>query len=173
MRKKGSRKPYTQKKYIRGVKPSEITRFEFGEDKDYQLKVSLVSLQNGEISDRALESFRVAVRRILTQTVEKAYYFKIKAYPHHITRRHKALSFAGADRLSKGMRLSFGKVDGCAARVKRGQTISYVKGGLNTASFLKQALHEGQGKLPLKTKIVVRGAGGERGETSSNDSVGD
>lgn len=159
MRKKRGKKPYTQKKYIRGIKPSKITRFEFGEDGDYQFRVSLISLQNGEILDRALESFRVTVRRVLTGIVERAYYFKIKLYPHHITRRHRALGFAGADRLSKGMRLSFGKVDGSAARVKRGQMIAYVEGDLKTARLLKQALREGRSKLPVKTEIIVRGAG--------------
>ncbi len=54
------------------------------------------------------------------------YKFKIKVYPHHHIRENPLASGAGADRMSTGMKKSFGKVIGLAARVKEGQEVMEV-----------------------------------------------
>ena len=65
------------------------------------------------------------------------------------------IATAGADRLQEGMRRSFGKPTGRAARVNHGQTIliAYVNSeGIDTA---KQALEVGASKLPVRTRVIV------------------
>ena len=65
------------------------------------------------------------------------------------------IATAGADRLQEGMRRSFGKPSGRAARVNHGQTIliAYVNSeGIDTA---KQALEVGASKLPVRTRVIV------------------
>jgi len=47
----------------------------------------------------------------------------VRVYPHQCLREHSMLTGAGADRLSDGMRLSFGRPIGRAAVVKPGQLI--------------------------------------------------
>ena len=47
----------------------------------------------------------------------------IRIYPHHIMRENPLATGAGADRMSTGMKKSFGKTIGVAARVHKGQTL--------------------------------------------------
>ena len=62
---------------------------------------------------------------------------------------------AGADRLSAGMQLAFGKPIARAARVKAGQELMYVdvmQAGVGTA---KKALKKAAHKLPVKSFIHI------------------
>merc|ERR1711902_371083 len=75
-------------------------------------------------SSEALEACRVSVNKHLTKTIGKDnYHIRIRAHPFHVLRANKMLSCAGADRLSSGMRHSYGKPIGVAARVDIGQKI--------------------------------------------------
>jgi large subunit ribosomal protein L10e len=62
---------------------------------------------------------------------------------------------AHADRLQQGMRRSFGKAIGTAARIKADQTIITVKVKTNAAEIAKESLKRGSAKLPIPCKIVV------------------
>ena len=61
---------------------------------------------------------------------------------------------AGADRYSEGMRHSFGKPIGQAARVREGQRILVVEGPENSMEIVKEALSRAIKKLPGKCKIA-------------------
>ena len=92
-----------------------------------------------------------------------AYYFIVRVYPHHVTRENKMISGAGADRLQKGMRQSFGRPVDRAARVNKGQpvfTIYTVDANANQAkaAFIK-ARKKLSGSFKIKTRIKGEGVG--------------
>ena len=62
---------------------------------------------------------------------------------------------AGADRVSSGMRESFGKPIGKAARVKKGQLIMSVSVPEAKIDVAKEALRKANAKIPAKTRISV------------------
>jgi large subunit ribosomal protein L10e len=64
------------------------------------------------------------------------------------------MAFAGADRLQDGMRLSFGKPIGTAARVKEGQEIIIIKTTEEHLEAAKKALKIAASKIPLPTQIL-------------------
>jgi large subunit ribosomal protein L10e len=76
-------------------------------------------------------------------------------YPHIILRENKTATGAGADRISDGMRHSFGKAVSRAARVQVDQSILTVY--TTAANFLhaKEALWRAGQKLPSPTRITV------------------
>ena len=58
----------------------------------------------------ALEAARVACNKYLTKnTGKEGYHIRTRTHPFHVIRQNKMLSCAGADRLSSGMRGSYGK----------------------------------------------------------------
>jgi len=64
--------------------------------------------------------------------------------------------FAGADRLQDGMRLSFGKPIGTAARINRqGDIIMILRVPAKHLEVGKQALEIARSKLPLKMRIEI------------------
>lgn len=149
--------PYTRKDYIPGVPPSKITRFTMGNPKgDYDYVVKLVSEEAGQIRHNALEAARVMASKTLSIGAgENNYLLKVVKYPHHVLRENKMMAFAGADRLQDGMRLSFGKPIGLAARTNRNDVIMMAfvkKEHLNVA---KRALKVAASKLSLPSRIVV------------------
>ncbi len=87
---------------------------------------------------------------------ETDFYLYVTKYPHHVIRENKMMAFAGADRLQDGMRLSFGKPIGTAARITRlGDLIMAIKVKKEHVEFAKKAFKVATSKLPLDTEIVV------------------
>merc|ERR1711885_112903 len=69
-----------------------------------------VSDEKEQISANALEAARVACNKYLIKMCGKeAYHIRTRTHPFHVIRQNKMLSCAGADRLSSGMRHSYGK----------------------------------------------------------------
>lgn len=60
-----------------------------------------------------------------------------------------------ADRLQDGMKRSFGKPVGRAARVKENQPVIAVDVNENAIEVAKEALRRGAAKLPTKCRIVI------------------
>jgi large subunit ribosomal protein L10e len=147
--------PYTRKEYAPGAPNSKITKFHFGTSRaPFIYRLDLVVTQSGQIRHNSLESTRMAIHKILSTLGEDSYFFKVRKYPHQILRENKMMAFAGADRMQQGMRLSFGKPTGLAARVKKGDVIFTVK--VNDKGLLqaKQAFRIAQAKFPLDTLII-------------------
>jgi len=120
---------YTRVEYASSAPQSKIRIFEAGEPNlTYNYEVALEAGDQCEIDSGALESIRIHINRNLTLKLPKSkFYFKIPVYPHQIVRGRNWLGFAGADRISKGMKLSFGKPKSRAAVVKKGQTIAFLR----------------------------------------------
>jgi large subunit ribosomal protein L10e len=149
-----TRKP--KKSYVKGVPAIRIHQFEVGAKGDYPLKFHLISNRNVQIRSNALEAARTIATNFLTKKIgDRAFFLKIRVYPHQVLRENAMATGAGADRFSQGMRKSFGKPIGQAARIKKGQKIISVHAPENSEKFVKIALKRSSSKLPGTYKIVA------------------
>ena len=147
---------YTRKKFAKGFPPPKIVKFTMGDTKgNFEFKAKLIALKKAQIRHNALEAARIATNRILTDKLINDYLMQIHPYPHIILRENKMIFGAHADRLSQGMRRSFGKAIGTAARVKPGQTIITVKVKANAVETAMKSLKRGSTKLPIPCKIEI------------------
>ena len=158
--------PYTrvskQKKlaYIKTVPPQAIVKFTMGSQSLYNqgkfpYKLTMIAEQAGQIRNNALEACRQYINHELEEKYLNQYLFKVVPYPHHIQRENKMLTGAGADRMSSGMQLSFGKAIGKAALVKPGTAIFFLAFANQKAMILaRELLRRIRPKLPLKMRMT-------------------
>jgi large subunit ribosomal protein L10e len=150
----------SQRSYIKTIPQIKITKFNMGDSQGYErgthkYAVLMISDQKIQIRDNALESCRMLLNKILERELAGQYYFAIKVFPHHLLRENKIAAGAGADRLSSGMRHSFGIVVGRAAMVRPGQTILFVTTpDERTARIARTAMEMIKAKVPCKTRII-------------------
>ena len=148
---------FTKKNFVRGGRPNmKIIKFDMGNTKGkFDSIVKLNSKKSMNIRHNALESARMTSNRLLEKTLLKAYHMKIKVYPFHVLRENPLAAGAGADRMSTGMKKSFGKVIGCAARVREGQTLIEVRVNKDDVKVAKEALKRAAKKFPCGCKVVA------------------
>ncbi len=157
-------RPYTRqsrrkprKGYVKGVPGSRIRRFNIGDiNGSYDNVVYLVADDSVNIRHNALEASRMSAVGYMEKKSGKGnWFFRIRVYPHHVMRENPLATGAGADRFQQGMRQSFGKPIGLAARVFSGQIIAEFWCKSQHVQNAKEALRRMKNKLPLKCKISV------------------
>jgi len=159
--------PYTRKDFVKGFPPPKITKFTMGDTKTtFQYKAKLITQQQAQIRHNALEAARVASNRVLMEKLTNNYYLHVHPYPHTILRENKMIFGAHADRLQDGMRRSFGKPIGTAARVKSKQTVITIKVNADGIEAAKEALKRASTKLPITCRITIEKAQPEKGENT-------
>lgn len=148
---------YTRREYMGGVPTSRITQFVMGNKTEvFPAKLSLTANERCQIRHTALESARITANRCLEKKAGVTdYRLHILVYPHHVVRENKQATGAGADRVSQGMRASFGKAVGTAARVETNQVIMTVETLEKNFDFAREALHKASSKLPTSCKINI------------------
>ncbi len=147
---------YTRREYMGGVPGSKLVQFDMGNlTEEFPLELSIVVEEGCQIRHTALEAARVVINRRLQDLGRANFRLKIRVYPHHILRENKQATGAGADRVSEGMRLSFGKAVGSAARVYPGQKILSVFTLTPNLEKAKDALRHGAHKLPTPSRIEI------------------
>lgn len=148
---------YRSKAFVRSVPTNKVVKFEMGLlSSPLPLVVTLHSDVDIQIRHNALESARKSANRLLeTKLGRNAYKFKIRVYPHHILRNNPLASGAGADRMSTGMKMSFGKAVGIAARVYKGQVIMEVCCNAKDLALAKLALTRARHKFPAGGYLKV------------------
>ena len=156
--------PYTRREYITGVPGSKIAQHQMGDlhadPDDYPVQLSLVTDEACQLRHGALEAARLSANRHLIKTLgEGNYKMSLRKFPHHVLRENKQATGAGADRVSDGMRQSFGKPVGTAARVGAGDRLFTVWCDPDQAPIAKDALRRAYNKLSPPCRVVV-----ERGE---------
>ena len=146
-----------KKGYIKGVPRPKISEYEQGKKGKYDKTLFLISKQSVQIRHNALESARVSTVQTLEKNIGRgsSYFLKIRVFPHHVIRENPLATGAGADRFQQGMRMSFGKPIGIAARVKQGQRIMEIRVNENDVNAAKKALKQASYKLPAICRIVV------------------
>ena len=118
--------------------------------------MKLVAEEKAQMRDNSLEACRMIINKSMDLSAPGEYYFVIKTYPHHILRENKAAGgTAGADRLSHGMKHSFGVTVGRAAIVNAGKEVFEIscvteKG----AQAAKKALRKVKAKIPFRNRII-------------------
>jgi len=155
-----SKKAYTRREYMGGVPGNKIVQFEMGNlSQEFPTEVDLIVEERCQIRHSALEAARITANRRLMRDVGRSnFHFKVRVFPHHVLRENKQATGAGADRVSEGMRLAFGKAVGTAARVEANQKIMTVYSTPQYLEKIKDALHHAGYKLPtpshLKTSVL-------------------
>jgi len=151
--------PYTRKEYIKGPPQPKITKFTMGDTtKKFGYQASLITQKQVQVRHNSLEAARVAVNQFLAGKLGNDYLLRVVPYPHAVLRENKMIFGAHADRLQDGMRKSFGKPIGTAARVKANQPVIIVNVNENGIDAAKEALRRGEAKLPTSCRIVVEKA---------------
>lgn len=148
---------YRKLSYVRTRPASKIVKYNMGNLTDkFDYTIKLVAKDNLNIRHNALESARLTATRTLEKALgRKGFCLRIRAFPHHILRENPLASGAGADRMSTGMKMSFGKTIGTAARVFKGAII--LEAFVNTENLAvgKRAVKKSSYKLPLGYSVVV------------------
>jgi large subunit ribosomal protein L10e len=164
-------RPYTRnskqrkKAYIKTIPGNKIVKYNMGNKKahyegKHKFSVSFVSNEKVQVRDNALEACRTLINKALDKKIQGQYYFTIKVYPHHLLRENKTAAGAGADRLSSGMKHSFGIIIGRAAMVKEGQEIFLITTDTEKAARVaREALMTVKPKVPCKGRILLEKIG--------------
>ena len=147
----------TRKEFMGGIPASRITQFVHGNKKaDFPVQLSLIANERCQVRHNALESARITANRAMEQKVGTTNYrLKIRVYPHNVLRENKQATGAGADRVSQGMRASFGKIVSIAAHVHPDQIIMTVETTKNNIEDAKDALRKAGMKIPSPCRIKI------------------
>ena len=156
---------YTRREYITGIPGSKVAQYKMGnfdaEPDDYEVQISLMVDEAVQIRHGSLEAARLSAnRRLLKQLGENGDYKMIlRKFPHQVIRENKQATGAGADRVSDGMRQSFGKIVGTAARIPANDRLFTVWCHPEDAEVAKDSLRRAYNKISPPCTIKV-----ERGE---------
>ena len=155
---------YTRKEYITGIPGSKIAQHQMGDRNkdtdDYPVQISLVVDESVQIRHGSLEAARLSANRHLIKELgEHNYRMTLRKFPHQVIRENKQATGAGADRVSDGMRQSFGKIVGTAARMHAGDRLFTAWCDVDQAPAVKEAYRRAYNKVTPPCSIVV-----ERGE---------
>ena len=147
---KGNGQPYANTRHIKGKPQIKIAKFNSGNTKrQFEYCVQLMINEKVQIRHMALESTRLAANKTLEKTTgEIGYNSRLRVYPHVRLRENKTIAAAGADRLSEGMRRSFGKANSLAVRARQGQVIMEMNVDKEHLEAAKSALRKACVKLP-------------------------
>ncbi|MEA3558532.1 MAG: 50S ribosomal protein L16 [Candidatus Thermoplasmatota archaeon] len=146
---------FTRREYTGGVPLPRIQQYVMGNrTTKFPLTYHLIIREGCQIRHTALEAARIAANRYIQRKAgAQNYKLVVRVYPHHILRENKQATGAGADRVSQGMRSSFGKNVGTAARVKAGQEVMTITVPENMGEPAKVALKKASQKLPSPVYI--------------------
>lgn len=155
---------FTRRKYMGGVPNNRILQYHLGNRRaaevgEFKLCFELIADESCQIRHTALEAARVIANATIRNAAgAQGYALRIHTYPHQVLRENKQATGAGADRVSMGMRQSFGKNVGTAARVKSGQRVVSIQCQPEHFLEAKDALRKATMKFPTPcTTKLVRG----------------
>ncbi|MEM4272027.1 MAG: 50S ribosomal protein L16 [Candidatus Bilamarchaeaceae archaeon] len=147
-----------RKSFIKTMPHKELNVHRMGAEKgDYNAVYHLAPKQAIVMRDNALESARQSANKVLETRIPGNYYFIVRPYPHHIMRENKMVAGAGADRIQKGMRQSFGKPTDRAAILRKGQEVFtvYTYKGKENEEAVRLAFRRAKMKLSGDFSIWV------------------
>lgn len=149
-----------QDSFITGIPGSKINHYDMGNrSAKFDTEMSVVNDEDIIIRHNALEAVRISANKVLERGLGATnYHFKVRVYPHHVLRENVMATGAGADRVQSGMRGSFGKPVGRAARVRKNQKILSVHfndSDEKKVRIVKKALKTALSKLPGSMSVVI------------------
>ncbi len=151
-----------QLSYIKTIPPQKIVKFNMGDYKKFEkgkfrFKMCVLTEQNIQIRDLALEATRQSLNKDLTKAFQKNFFLRCNVYPHNILRNNRIFSGGSkGERIQTGMTKSFGSPEGRAAVIRKGKPIFTAYFSTESAiSQVRGFFKKISPKLPCKTKIVV------------------
>ncbi len=150
-----------RKSYVKAMPHLSLLVYQMGDGKKpYDTQYDLRAEHDVQLRDNALESARQAGNKYLEKLALNQYFFTVRVYPHNVIRENKMIAGAGADRLQKGMRASFGRATDRAARIRAGQIIFTIKTSAANEKHVLEAVRRIRAKLSgsfelVKTALVV------------------
>ncbi|HET6399423.1 MAG TPA: 50S ribosomal protein L16 [Candidatus Thermoplasmatota archaeon] len=150
---------YTRREYMGGVPGNRILQYESGvKNGDFPVTLHLIAEERGQVRHTALEAMRQTAVRAMDRAIGREnYHLQVRVYPHHVLRQNKQASGAGADRVSMGMRLAFGKAIGTAARVEPGQALLTIRVPARGFAAAKDSMRKAYNKIASPCHIDVEG----------------
>lgn len=147
---------YRNKSFVRAIPNNKVVKFVMGDPtKEFDIAFVLKSKSDIQIRHNSLESARLIANRYLEKNLgKKGFQLRLLVYPHHILRENPLASGAGADRMSTGMKCSFGKSVGLAARIRINQSIIKVFVEKGQEVIAREALRRSCSKFPMKGMVV-------------------
>jgi large subunit ribosomal protein L10e len=161
---KNKKRPWTRvskrkprKSYVVGEPHPRIHVFNMGnKTATFETEVYMVSKDDANIRDNALEAARIVTSKHLeTKLGKEGFFFKILIYPHNVLREKSIATGAGADRFSQGMKLAFGRPSGKAAIVKKGQRLFKVCVNKKHIKVVKEAFKRADSKIRCRTRVEI------------------
>jgi large subunit ribosomal protein L10e len=139
-----------RKGYVKGVPPSKIHRFTSGADKpEFTTVMYLVIKMEAQIRSNALEAARLGASKRLEKVLgADGFFLRVLIFPHHVLRENPLATGAGADRFQTGMRQSFGRPIGTAARAMENQRVLEVRVAPGNEDICRIALKIASSKIP-------------------------
>ncbi len=146
------------KAFVKSRPGKKVIKFDMGDLKggqdQFDLTLQLISKDAAQIRTNAIEAARISALKLLEKTFgRQGFYFRIQAVPHHAIRENPLAAGAGADRLSTGMKHSFGKIIGTAAQVEEGKVLMSVSLPKESEAVARTALKRASQKLPVRITI--------------------
>jgi large subunit ribosomal protein L10e len=146
-----------KKNYIKALPRTSLLIFNMGvRDDSYDLMLTLKSRQNVQLRSNAIEAARQAANKYLERETPGAYFMRVVPFPHNVVREKKFATGAGADRVSQGMTLSFGKPAAVAARIFEGDAVLELKTNAANKDVAREALRRAKDKLSGTYAIVMQ-----------------
>ena len=150
------RSKYRKLNYVRASPHNLIVKYDMGNFvKTFEHKLELISDADVQLRHNSIESARKSANKLLETKCGTNYRFIVKMFPHHVLRENPLASGAGADRMSTGMSMAFGKPIGIAAQVRKGKAIMELQCDTKDLEVGKQALKRAQYKFPMHCIITV------------------
>lgn len=157
-------RPYTRwskarkKAFVKSRPGKKVIKFDMGDliggSKQFDLKLTVISKDAAQIRTNAIEAARItSLKRLEKRFGRLGFYYKIMIYPHQVIRENPLAAGAGADRLSTGMKHSFGKIIGTAAKVEIGKPIFELYLPKAYENFGREVLDLASKKLPVKVTV--------------------
>ncbi len=137
-----------RKSFVKALPHNAVQLFNMGDaGKAYEMEMELISGGAIQIRDNAIEAARQAANKYLEKQILGNYYFRVLIFPHNVIRENKMIVGAGADRLQKGMRKSFGRPSDRAARIRAKQKIFTIRFMRKDFEIVKDAMRRATSKL--------------------------
>ncbi|MFH0927724.1 MAG: 50S ribosomal protein L16 [Candidatus Micrarchaeota archaeon] len=147
------------KSYVKAMPHTNLLNFHMGTKAPgvYDVEYALVAKGDIQLRDNALEAARQAANKYLEKAIPGQYYFHLRVICHNVIRENKMIAGAGADRLQKGMRASFGRPTDRAARIRARQPILSISTKTANDSHIREAMRRMKAKISGKWSLVSKG----------------
>ncbi len=149
---------YRKKAFVKARPGKKVIKHDMGDVKgginQFSLCLKLISKEVTSVRTNAIEAARItALKKIEGKLGRYGFYFRVKMHAHHAIRENPLAAGAGADRLSTGMKHSFGKIIAMAARIEAGKTLMEIYVPKEEEAIARLALKSASKKLPIRTTI--------------------